>query len=104
MITEGSLLYYIELIHKDIRKMAIDLSNLTAQEHRLVADVNLLLTLVSNIQTQLAALQASTTDPAVQAALDAITADISTEAAKVETVTAPPAAPTGATGPAPAGP
>ena len=78
--------------------MAIDLAGLTASETKLVADVDTLLAAAAATQKALDDLKASTGDPAVQAAVDAIKANLDAESAKVEAAEAPPA-PTGATGP-----
>jgi hypothetical protein len=82
-------------------QMALDLSKVTASEEKLVADVERLLAVAADTQKALDDLRAQTNDPAVQNALDAITAALEAEAVRVEGVVppGPPITVTGATGP-----
>lgn len=75
----------LETLDHRTKHMALDLTALTAQEKRLVSAVDKLLVLVSALQAQITA-SGGNTDPAVQAAIDAITSDLSGEAVKVEAV------------------
>ncbi len=91
-------LMLLELINTRTHIMALDLTRLTASETKLVADVETLLALVAATQKAVADLQAQlaaagTPDPAVVAALDAISTNLDAESAKVEAVTVPPPAP-----------
>src|ERR1019366_2680467 len=83
---ETRVLELLEDLNRRIYTMALDLTKLTAQEQRLVADVDTLLNANAAAQTSIAALQAAPPPDtaAMQAALDAITAALATEAAKVE--------------------
>ncbi len=85
---EHRVLLSLDLLISRTHAMALDLTNLTAQEKRLVADVETLLTAAAAAQKAIADLQAQIaagSDPNVQAALDAVAADLKAEADKVET-------------------
>ncbi len=71
--TDRELLYAILL---EMKVMALDVSKLQAASARLVTAVDALL--------------AANSDPAVQAAVDAVTAALDAEAVKAEAVVAPP--------------
>lgn len=97
----------LEIINMRTIIMAVDLTNLTAQETRLIADVDNLLNVNVATQKALADLKAQiasggTNDTTVQAALDVISANLAAEAGKVEAAANPPAAAT--SGPTPNAP
>lgn len=86
----------LETLTEKVHHMALDLTALTAAEKRLVSGVDRLLSIVTALQAQIAA-GGGVTDPAVQAAIDAVTSDLTSEATKVEAADGPAGA-TGATG------
>lgn len=78
----------LETLNERTHQMAIDLTALTAAETKLVADVKTLLGVVATLQA------GGTTDAATQAAIDAITANLTGSDTAVEAALAP----TGSTG------